>query len=146
MSAPAVSSAQPSRPLGRSIGAIFAGVLVVVVLSVATDRVLESTGILPAPGQPMDDNLFLLATVYRTIYGLIGAYITALVASYRRMQHALLLGVVGVVLGTIGAITMWNAPAAIGHHWYPIALVVLAIPQSWAGGQLRMLQLRATRP
>jgi len=27
--------------------------------------------------------------------------------------------------------------------WYPLALVVLAMPQSWAGGKLRVIQLNA---
>ncbi len=145
MNPSAVSAAPAQRRLGRSIGAVFAGVLVVVVLSIATDKVLESTGIFPAIGQPLNDRLLVLATVYRTIFGLLGAYATAFFAPHRPMQHALILGVVGIVLGTIGAVTMWNEPVSIDHHWYSIGLVVLAIPQSWAGGQLRVMQLRAAR-
>jgi hypothetical protein len=34
---------------------------------------------------------------------------------------------------------MWNASAAIGHHWYPLALVALSLPQSWLGGKLRTM-------
>ena len=145
MNASAVSAAPAQRRLGRSIGAVFAGLLVVVVLSIATDKVLESTGIFPAIGQPLNDRLLVLATAYRTIFGLLGAYATALLAPHRPMQHALILGVVGVVLATIGAVIMWNDPVSIDHHWYSIALVVLAIPQSWAGGQVRVMQLPATR-
>jgi uncharacterized membrane protein len=84
--------------------------------------------------------------VYRTIYGILGGYVTAWIAPYRPVRHALILGVIGFILGIVGAVTMRNAPAAIGHHWYPIALIVPAIPQSWAGGQLRVMQLRTTRP
>jgi hypothetical protein len=39
----------------------------------------------------------------------------------------------------------WNRVAEFGPRWYPIALVVLAMPQSWLGGQLRVMQL-AARP
>jgi hypothetical protein len=50
------------------------------------------------------------------------------------MKHALILGVVGVVLGVAGLLATWNR--GMGPHWYPIALVVLAIPQCWAGGKI----------
>jgi hypothetical protein len=30
---------------------------------------------------------------------------------------------------------------AFGPHWYPLALVALAMPQSWLGGKLRVMQL-----
>jgi len=33
--------------------------------------------------------------------------------------------------------------AEFGPRWYPVALVVLAMPQSWLGGQLRVMQLVA---
>jgi len=44
------------------------------------------------------------------------------------------LGVVGVVLGLVGLIMTWNL--GLGPRWYPVALVVLAIPQCWLGGWL----------
>ena len=34
----------------------------------------------------------------------------------------------------VGAVATWNA--GLGPHWYPIALVVLALPQAWLGGKL----------
>jgi hypothetical protein len=50
------------------------------------------------------------------------------------MKHALILGVIGTVLGAAGAAATWNK--GMGPHWYPVALAVLAIPQCWAGGKL----------
>jgi len=50
------------------------------------------------------------------------------------MRRALILGVVGFVLslaGTIAAIPMYLGPA-----WYPIALVLTALPCAWLGGDL----------
>jgi hypothetical protein len=55
------------------------------------------------------------------------------------MKHAMILGYVGVILGLIGLAVTWNA--GLGPRWYPIALVVLAIPQCWAGGKLYEMQL-----
>ena len=56
------------------------------------------------------------------------------------MKHALILGVVGVILGLVGVVATWNLE--LGPRWYPIALVVLAIPQCWVGGKIHEMQSR----
>ncbi|MGH7549116.1 MAG: hypothetical protein ACREMM_13245 [Gemmatimonadales bacterium] len=121
----------------RRIGAVLAGVLVVVIPSVGTDAVLHATGVYPPSGQPMDDALFLLATAYRLVYGVAGGYIAARLAPDRPVSHALALGVVGLVLSTAGALATWNRGPEFGPKWYPLALIVTAIPCAWAGGKLR---------
>jgi hypothetical protein len=131
------------RRLLRSIGALFAGFLTVVMLSLGTDVMLHATGVFPPWGQPMSDALFVLATVYRTVYAVAGSYLTARLAPSRPMQHALTGGVIGLILSTVGAVATWNAGAAFGPHWYPLALVATALPCAWAGGKLREMQLRA---
>jgi hypothetical protein len=50
------------------------------------------------------------------------------------MKHAMILVVVGTVLGLVGVVATWNR--GLGPALYPIALAVLAIPQCWAGGRL----------
>jgi hypothetical protein len=42
--------------------------------------------------------------------------------------------IAAVVAGGIGVVVGWNLSA----HWYPIALVVGALPCSWLGGKLRL--------
>jgi hypothetical protein len=71
-----------------------------------------------------------------------GAYLTARLAPSRPMMHALVLGALGFVASLVGAVVTWNKGAAFGPHWYPVGLVLLAMPQSWLGGRLRELQLR----
>lgn len=137
-----MTSTPPSRRIGRSIGALFAGFLVVVVLSLGTDLALHATGVFPAWGEPMSDALFGLATGYRLAYGVLGGYVTARLAPYRPMKHALIGGLVGLVLSTVGAVATWNAGPEFGPHWYPLALVATALPCAWLGGQLRVRQLR----
>jgi hypothetical protein len=83
----------------------------------------------------------LLATIYRTIYGILSTYITARLAPNRPMQHALAGGFIGLVVSIVGAAVTWNKGPAFGPHWYPVALVVLAMPMAWAGGKLRVIQL-----
>jgi hypothetical protein len=117
--------------------------VVVIILSLATDLALHAAGIFPPLGQPMANPLLLLATLYRTIYSIAGSYITARLAPYRPMGHALAGGVVGVVMSTLGAVATWNRGAEFGPHWYPLALIALAMPCAWAGGKLFVTQLRA---
>ena len=128
------------RSIGRSIGALAAGFLAVVILSIGTDKVMHATGIFPQIGQPMSDTLFLLALAYRCIYGVAGSYIVARLAPDRPMQHALLSGLVGFILSTVGVVATWNKGPEFGPKWYPLALVATAIPCAWAGGKLHDMQ------
>ncbi len=138
-----MSEMQPSRRALRSIGAVVAGMIAGAVLAIGTDLVLHATRVFPPWGQPVGDALLLLATAYRTVYSVVGSYIAARLAPNRPMRHALGLGVVGLVVSTVGAVVTWNRGAAFGPHWYPVALIALAMPCAWVGGRLRLIQLRA---
>ena len=81
----------------KSIGAVLAGFVAVFVLSLGTDVVLHATGVFPPWDQRMSDGLFLLATAYRTVYCIAGSYIAARLAPNRPMEHALVLGVLGLL-------------------------------------------------
>jgi hypothetical protein len=84
----------------------------------------------------MSDGLFGLATLYRTIYGVAGAWLIAWLAPRKPMLHAMISGVLGALVALVGTIATWNNDPAFGPHWYPIALVILALPQSWLGAKL----------
>jgi hypothetical protein len=129
----------------KSIGALLAGFVVVVILSLGTDLVLHAARVFPPWGESMVgyDGALLLATIYRTIYGVVGSYITARLAPDRPMGHALVGGFVGLVICIAGAVATWNKGPAFGSHWYPVALIVLAMPDAWVGGVLRVRQLSA---
>jgi hypothetical protein len=139
MTEPAVN-----RHIGRSILALFAGFVLVVALSILTDVALHAIGVLPALGQPAPYGLLLAATLYRTLYGIAGSYITARLAPFAPMGHAMIGGAIGFVLSLAGAITTWSHPETLGAHWYPVALVLLALPTAWAGGRIRTAQLNKT--
>lgn len=130
------------RRIGRSIGALLASILAVVVLSIGTDFVLHATGVMPPWGERMSDALFRLALAYRTVYGIMGGYIVARLAPYRPMQHALVSGMVGLVLSTVGVVATWDKGPEFGPKWYPLALVATAMPCAWAGGKLHARQGR----
>src|SRR5713101_3023452 len=136
----AMSETQRPRRVLRRIGAVLAGLLAIFVLSTATDVALHATGVYPPWSERMSDALFLLALAYRIVYGVAGCYIAARLAPDRPMQHALALGAVGLAVSIVGAVVTWNRGPAFGPHWYPLALIVLAMPSAWAGGKLRELQ------
>ena len=136
-----MSETQRPRRILRRIGAVLAGMLAVIILSIATDMVMHATGVFPPLGEPMSDALFLLATAYRIVYGVAGGYIAARLAPDRPMQHALVYGAIGLVVSIAGALATWNAGPAFGPRWYPLTLVATAMPCAWAGGRLRGMQL-----
>ena len=118
----------------KSIGAIIAGFVTVFVFSAGTDFVLESLGVFPPPDQGFFVPwMLVLALVYRMIYTVAGGYVTARLAPDRPMRHAVILGLIGIAAATLGTIVGWNLSA----HWYPIALVITALPCTWLGGKLR---------
>lgn len=137
-----MSQAKPSTML-RSVGAIVAGVLVGVILSLGTDLAMQAIGVFPPFGQPVGSQPLLLATIYRTLYGVAAGYITARLAPARPMKHAMILGILGFIVSIAGAALTWNKGPAFGPHWYPVALVILALPTAWLGGKLRTVQLPA---
>jgi hypothetical protein len=139
---PVLETAVPRSHLGRSIWAIVAGFIVVVVLSNGTDVLLSKLGIVPPLAQWHADRLFVWATIYRIVYGIIGSYITARLAPQRPMKHAMIGAIIGMVLGTAAAIGTWNKD--MGPHWYPIALVVVAVPTAWIGAKLLEIQRQGT--
>ncbi len=120
---------------GRSIGAVLAGFLVTAGLSLATDAVMHATGVFPGWGQPMSDGLFVWATAYRVVFTVIGGYVTARLAPPRAMSHVLALGIIGSIAAAIGVVATWNA--GLGPRWYPLLILVTAMPCVWAGGRLR---------
>jgi hypothetical protein len=72
---------------------------------------------------------------YRIVYAVIGSYIAARFAPDKPMRHALILGGIGVVLSSLGAITAITM-VDVGPAWYPIALVLTTVPCAWLGGAL----------
>jgi hypothetical protein len=137
-----MSETRSPRRVWRSIGAVLAGALSSIIPSLATDWALQKTGVVPAPGQSWGSALLLLATTYRTVYGIAGSYLAARLAPHRPMAHSMALGVAGLVASTAGAVATWNGGPEFEPKWYPVALIVLALPTAWAGGCLFLMRRR----
>ena len=118
-----------NRKTLKSIWAVVAGILVIVLLSIGTDAILESFiyGL---------NQMLIIPLIYRTIYAVIGGYITAKLAPQNPKKHVLILNCIGIFMGLLGVIFGWNLSA----HWYPIALVITSAVGVWYGGELRIKQ------
>jgi hypothetical protein len=140
MSNGVASQTVPIRNIGKSVAALAVGFVANLALSLATDIGLHVMGIMPALDQPWSNAQLLSATTYRALYGVFSSYLVARLAPRRPLEHALIGGAIGMVLGTAGAAATWTR--GLGPHWYPVALVVLALPTAWVGGKVRTAQMR----
>jgi hypothetical protein len=124
----------------RSVGAVVAGLAATVVLSIATDTVLEATGVYPPVEVQREVGfttgwMVALALAYRTLFAGVGGYVTAALAPSRPMRHAGVLGAIGIVVGLLGVLAARDlAPA-----WYSIALVLTGPPAVLLGAAARLV-------
>jgi hypothetical protein len=118
----------------KSIGAVLAGLIFIVITHTGTDAILEGTGVLPKGHLNVGAGLILLVILYRTIFSIAGCYLTAKLAPRNPMTHSLILGGIGTVLSAAGAIA--TADMNIGPTWYGWSLVVIALPIAWLAGKL----------
>ncbi|HMG84407.1 MAG TPA: hypothetical protein VK574_01615 [Terracidiphilus sp.] len=130
----------PPRQIGRSILAVLAGIIAGVAVTFGTDLVLHAIHLFPAWDQRAPDGRLMLATAYRAVYSVGASYLTARLAPYSPMKHALAGGAIGFIMSLAGAIATWNGGPQFQAHWYPVALILLALPCAWAGGMIRLKQ------
>ena len=97
----AEETGRPRKTL-QSVGALFAGFVANVALSLGTDVGLRAIGILPALADPATDLQLLLAAAYRTVYGVVSSYVVARLAPNRPMEHALMGGAIGMYSASSG--------------------------------------------
>lgn len=130
----------------RSTGAVFAGLLATVLLSVATDAALQASGLFPREGSRMTAALFALALAYRIVYGAVGGYVAAWLAPRRPLLLGLVLGSIGLLLSLLGLVATWGKESEYGPMWYPLLLVLIAVPSTWLGARLRSALATQVQP
>jgi len=136
-----MSEANPTNIL-RSVGAILAAVITVILLSLGTDVILHASGVYPPWFQPMADALWVLALAYRIVYGIAGGYVAARLAPNQPMKHALIVGFIGLALTIVGVAMHWDKGPEFGPKWFNLGLVFTAVPCAWTGGKLVMVRPR----
>lgn len=120
------------RNLLKSTWAVLAGFIFVVVVSIVTDIILTKTGLMKQPFHLNTTSFIAFVVLYRCLYGITGSYLTAKLAPGKPMKHAIIGGIVGLIIATIGTIAMWDK----SPHWYPLALMITALPCAWLGAKL----------
>jgi hypothetical protein len=81
-------------------------------------------------------------TVGRSIGALLAGAAVGIALSLGTDLHAMIGGLLGLIVSTLGAVASWNRGPAFGPHWYPVALIITALPTAWIGAKLRLAQLR----
>jgi len=117
----------------KSIGAVLAGFVTVAILSIVTDFVLETLRIFPGTTHPelYASWMLAIALVYRSLFTVIGGYLTARLAPQNPMHHVYVLMAIGLIGGIAGAVGGWH----LGNHWYPVLLAVTGPIFVWIGGR-----------
>lgn len=116
----------------KNAGAVLAGVLTVIILSIGTDTILESAGIFPPFGQELTTWMLLLALAYRCLFTIAGGFVTAKLSQQTPIRNVKILAIIGVIGGALGVIAGWDLSA----HWYPIAIFLTAYPLTILGGKI----------
>jgi hypothetical protein len=144
--APSTAVRTSSSRLLRSVAAVFVGFFSVAVLSLGTDQILHVLRVYPPWGEPMyDPRLNALALSYRILFTIAGGCITAMLAPHSPMRHVMIVGILGLLTGSAGAIVAIRM-ANLGPNWYPIALAVTGFPCVWLGGVLNTNRRRPSAP
>jgi hypothetical protein len=130
----------------RSLWAVLAGFIFIGVLangSAAITRAISPWAFDPR-GATMNTSILLVMLAYSSVYGVVGCYLTARLAPSRPMRHALILGLLGVIIACVNAAAMWGRVPS----WFAVVNVLAMIPLAWLGGRLRENELaaRATTP
>lgn len=122
------------RNIVRSVLSVFVGFISVALLSILADVGLEKLGVLPGTTHPEQyiSWMLWLALGYRSLFTLVGGYVTATLAPTKPMAHVYALMVLGGIGGVAGAIGGWH----YGNHWYPVLLAITGPMFVWFGGKL----------
>jgi hypothetical protein len=120
----------PVHPRLRTGGALIAGFVAVVALSTAADTLLHALNYYPNDGTVASDPELAVAVAYRTLFTVIGGFVTAWLAPSYPLRLATILGAIGTLPAILGVVAMWS----VGHQWYGISLAVLALPSTALGG------------
>jgi hypothetical protein len=117
----------------KSVAAILAGLFANAAVTIGTDMFMSNVGIFPPFGIGFyTTSLVLLGLSYRTLFAVLGGYISARVAPSNPMLHVKWLITVGAIIGILSAIGGWNG----FPHWYLVAIVLCSIVATWIGGRL----------
>ena len=119
----------------RLIISIITGIVFTVLWSIGTDLLMVKLGVFPSlesDAMSYNSSLLSIAFIYRSIYGIVGAYIGSVIAREQYMRSVLISGGLGFVVSLMGLVLTWGKSVA----WYPIMLTLTAMPFAYIGGKI----------
>ena len=119
----------------RSVLAIVAGFVTIAVLSISADAAMHGLGVFPADRAAMSDGHFGLATLYRTVFTLLGGALTGLLSARTDQRDVRILAGIGFLAGLAG-VAAWFATPGLGPLWYAAAIPVTGAIATLLGGQM----------
>jgi hypothetical protein len=119
-----------------SIGVLLLAFVVNALLSVMTDFLLESIGVLPDPSKGLFETwAIVLVLFYRGMYTIFTGFIIAKLAPSRAVLHALILGFIGAVITILAVSNPSFAEKA--PLWFGYTLAAITIPCMWLGVKIQ---------
>lgn len=128
----------------RSVWAILAGFILIGVLAFGTDAIMRAMSPWAFDAQGGTTNLPILLVMigYSAVYGTVGCYVAARLAPSRPMRHAMILGVIGVIVTSLATMALWGHTPA----WFNIINLLSVLPLAWLGGRLRENEVGTAGP
>ncbi len=96
--------------------AVIAGLAFTIAIAVGLDYVMHNTGVFSYEASDMTTSDWLLAMSYRLVGAIGGGWITAKLAQSRPLFLAIVLGIIGTVIGLAGLLVAWQARGRGGRH------------------------------
>lgn len=127
----------------RSLLSVVLGYVVMLVAVLAGQVAFTAlgSGMTIRPGEQPDTAYFLFNLSTGFFFLMIGGYVTALLAGYWELEHALGLAALSVTMCIVSMVKY----AGDQPLWYSIALIFLSIPGTLIGGYYRVLQVKDGR-
>lgn len=125
-----------SKIIFKSIGVILLAFVVIALLSMLTDFLLESIGVLPNPQKGLFETwAILLVLFYRGVYTILAGFIVGKLSPVKPFLHAVILGIVGTIITILATSSPSFADKA--PLWFGYTLAAITIPCLWLGVKIQ---------
>lgn len=117
----------------RLIISVIAGIATTMVLTIITHFILNLLGQHPPLFKPMlDDKQVQIALLYHSLYAIVGAFVTAMIAKNKSRRAVFILGTKELFMWVIGTFLLYDHSPT----WYNLTKALLGIPLAMIGGRL----------
>ncbi len=120
-----------------------AGFFAIQILALSGDKAFRAIapGAFDAKGYALTGQNLLVVLAYMAVFECAGGYITGRMAAVKPVGHAVALGLVTLAMNLAIALFTWHALPL----WYQLSALLLIVPMTWLGGQMRALHAGARR-